>query len=278
MKQEKNILKEALKHFDLGIDFTEEQLTKAYYSQINVIPVDFTSREVDHKKLNKNYEYYVALYKWSKIKFIENNLLKDINLDNVLEEGKPKISNISKSCIEFYSENYIYHSIVNSLLVNIKANYDLFCNIDIENANTIEKVDAYLKNFIDTTKEDFNNFAARMLDAFKNKEASKISNLPKTLSVEINMANSVKDILTIVYEQLKKYIDKKEYLSSYIKLVNENFEKGSVEYVTAMKDYAYMFKMGNSEEFFKLYKDSIEYIYTQIGDGKQKTPTIHGRK
>ena len=132
-KKEENELLKALEYFNLGVDFTEEDLKKALENKNKFIEVDFRNRKVDETKLEMKRKYYFLLYKWSKVKFVEEVYFKDIKFSDSKHGGKMTINNVPDYCAEFYKNDYLYHSCMNSLLSNIKANYNIFCNIDFLN-------------------------------------------------------------------------------------------------------------------------------------------------
>lgn len=276
MEKEENILLKALKYFNLGVDFTEEELKQAYLKQKNIIPVDFNSKEVNYNKVNQVYQYYVALYKWSKIKFIEKIYLRDIKLDNILEEGKPKIVSLPENCVAFYNQNKIYQSIVNALLVNVKTNYDLYCYIDMENTKTVEEVDDCFKKFIELNQKDFEKFVSDIMTLVSEGQFYKSND--NNIELDVTKINSVKELLVEVKIIGSEILEKKAMIKAYTSSVKENFkvniedgivvesqkEKNIEVQRKAMNYYAMMHKEKDFTKFLEIYQKAMEYIESQI--------------
>lgn len=259
-KKEENELLKALEYFNLGVDFTEEDLKKALENKNKFIEVDFRNRKVDETKLEMKRKYYFLLYKWSKVKFVEEVYFKDIKFSDSKHGGKMTINNVPDYCAEFYKNDYLYHSCMNSLLNNIKANYNIFCNIDIENASNIEQVDSCLAKFENTIRNDYERFLDSMVSTFANKNLCNKKNL--NIKFDIEKINSTKELLIGVYNLLDGLvvINRNEYIKRYTELAKEYFERNSEEAKASMNYYAQLIKQSDEKDFLNLYNTAFDHL------------------
>jgi len=258
------MIKGALKYFNLRPNFTEEELNKAYYNQINVIPVNFKEKKVDSDMSEKIQIYYMILYKYAKIRYIEETYLKDVVLEDEQHQQINTVLNLPKSIAKFYKDNYFYHSEVDSLLNNIKLDFNILCYSDMDTTKTKEEVDDCLNKFKKSMSENYNKFLEGCLEVFASSKSCDISQLK--VNYNIKEDSSVKELMIDVYNLLDKIIivDKKELRSEFCKLANELLEQGSEDYYVAMKNYSLMLKEYDDAEFLKVYGDATKNLNKAI--------------
>lgn len=259
-------MKEALEYFNLGVDFTEEELETAYINKISELAGKSKVPNVDNKKLEENHNHYILLYKWSKIKYIENTYLKDIIISNVNKEDKNKIINMPKDCVDFYCGEQSYQSKVNMLLANVKSSYDLFCKIDLEKANTIEEIDLYVEKLELEIKKDLAMFTENIIQSFRSGDKNRAYTVNIPTSRELDNINSIKEVIISVYERTKKITNKKEYIDYFVKLIKAYLKPGEEEYIKTIAYYGKMLTEKDNDAFFKIYNEGIRYfIKTLLG-------------
>ena len=273
--------KEALDLLGLNRHYTIAELKAAYRRLANEHHPDHGGSNEEMQKINaakKLLEKKVATVS------LEN--YKKLQLARILEEyfeGFDLINKeikISKKCLDFYENNYIFYS--TSLQV-VSADWELL-KIDIEEAHTKEDVDVAIGKFKEKVNEEYNKFIAQISQVLI-KEIKYSRSLSKVKG-RFQRVTKVAALISLGYEfylkvkdEDKKYHlfidDKRKKVDNYRRLIDQKLKKDSQEFKQAAQFYQRLFREQEPETFSSVYEEAVRFVSGVVG--KQENADLLSR-
>lgn len=257
---------EALKYFGLDKNFSESDLVVAYARKKKDDKKDYyytlLTKKFNHQKDRGYFAYDEFIkYKACIIDKIDKDIYTNVYFSGYLTNRMYCINDLPLLSQVFYADSN-FDVIFFNLKNNLKINYDIFINVDLEKASTKEEVDASFQKFKGNTFEEFNNFYVELL---------KSVNIDKSLVDSSGLdTSSLKGFLTSVYDVIYKYresmqeeendfVNKEKMIHTFVQEVNDlegEDRKKAFGYV--LKLFELIYKDDNS--FSDTYNEALEYF------------------